>query len=121
MAVHFFDNKTPSLVVKRFAANRHLLQARKHKTGKSFEAIVDGKFQIVLGFEVANVDGSVEHERRVHVGDRRLGSGYVEFILQFANQLLEHVFDADHSSGRAEFIDDHSQAALALLELAEQI
>jgi hypothetical protein len=44
-----------------------------------------------------------------------------EFVFQFADQLLQHVFHADHSRGGSEFIDHHCQVPLAELEFTEQI
>ena len=52
--------------------------------------------------------------------DCRLRGSDVEFVFQFADQLLEHVFHADDSRGGAEFIDHHGQVPLALLEFTEQ-
>ena len=74
-----------------------------------------------MGFEVANVDRSVEHERRIHVGHHRLRGSDVEFVFQFADQLLEHIFHANHSGGGAEFVDHHRQVPLALLEFNQQV
>ena len=43
------------------------------------------------------------------------------FVLEFADQLLEDVFDADDAGGQSEFIDYNGEMALALLEFAEEI
>ncbi len=120
MAVHFFYDKTPPFIIERLTPNRHLLQARKQEAGKRLVAFVLRQFQLVLGFEIADVDGSIEHERPIRVGDRRL-RGSVEFIFQFSDQLLDHVFHADHSCRGTEFIDHHRQMPLALLEFTQQL
>ena len=114
----FSTTNRPPLIFERLSAGGHLLQARQYEPGQGLKAFVLRKLQLVLAFEVANVDGSVEHQRRVCVGHFGLRGGYVEFVFQFSDQLLEHVFYADHSGGRTEFVDHDCQMPLALLEFA---
>ncbi len=89
------------------------------KSGEGFKALVARQVQIVLGFEIADVERGIEHQRgRIAV----VGAGHdVELIFDFADQLLQHVFDADHAGGRAELIDHHGEMAAAVLELVQQI
>ena len=78
------------------------------------------KFQLILGFEVADVGGTVEQQWRVGVVRGGLRGSHIEFVFQFAYQLLQHIFHADYACGRAEFVDHYGQVALALLKFAEQ-
>ena len=115
MAVHFFYYEAAALIVEGFSAGGKFLEAGEDEAGEGFVAFVLRKDDIVLAFEVADVDRSVESEGGIGVDGGRSG-GDVEFIFEFADELLEHIFYADDSGGRSEFIDHHCEVALALLE-----
>ena len=119
MAFHSFYYETAALIFDMLAARRHLLQAREDEAGQSFEAFVLGKNYLVLAFEIANVDGSVQNYRGIGV-DLGLRHGDVELVFQLADQLFEHVFHADYARCRTEFVDHHGEVTLAALEFDQQ-
>ena len=70
--------------------------------------------------EIANVLCAIKHGHAARSEQHGLLDD-VEFIFQLADDLLQSILNADHAGGGTEFIDHHSQVALALLEFDQKI
>jgi hypothetical protein len=73
-----------------------------------------------LGFQVAQVDAAV-HQQRAGGGGEHGQRGRVEFVFQFAGQLLDGVLGGDQADGGAVLVDHDGHVAAALLEVADEV
>ena len=67
---------------------------------------------VVLRVEVADIQCGVEDDGAVGEGERALDD--VEFIMDFADELLEEIFHSDEAEDAAELVDDNGHADVAV-------
>src|SRR4029077_7404127 len=72
----------------------------------------------VLSVEIANVQGSIEDEGTVRKRERVFDD--VEFVVNFADDLFEDVFEINQAEQAAKFVDDNGHTGVAVAQLVEQ-
>ncbi len=90
-AFHLHDGKTAAIVVDGFAGNGNVAKPGEHETRQRFHPAFARQVPLHLGLEVAKVGAAVQQQRACRVRENRAG-GIIEFIFEFAGQLLDGVF-----------------------------
>src|ERR1700681_1314545 len=118
LAVHFDHGEAIVAVLEAFAAARDEAELIENEAADGGVGGIFGQADVVLGVEVADVERGVEDDGTVGEGEGTLDD--VEFIVNFADDLLEDVFESDEAEDATEFVDDDGQADVMSAELEEQ-
>src|SRR4029077_12163986 len=107
-AVHLDHAKAIVAILKAFASARNETQLIEDETAHSGIGGILGKRDVVLGVQVANVQSGVENDRAIRESKWALDD--IELVVNFANDLLENVFQGDQAENAAEFVHHDGQA-----------
>jgi hypothetical protein len=109
-------------------ADLHGLAAPRHVAQLVRDDAADGVERVFRQRHVERVvdlgDAGVAGHAHAAVGQRvdaALGIGVVEFVLDLADDLLEHVLDREQPGGVAELVDHDRQVVAVAAELAQQL
>src|SRR5271155_1000398 len=116
--VHFHYGEAIAIGFEAFAAAGDKAQAREDETADRFVGGIFGEDDVIARGEFADFDGGVEDHAAVGKGERALDN--VEFVVNFADHLLEDVFESGEAEDAAEFVHDHGQAGAAGAKFQEQ-
>src|ERR1700722_7216865 len=116
-AILFHHGEAETVGFKAFAAAGDESEPAQHEAAHGFVRGVIGERDIVLRLEVADFYARVEDNSAVRKCERALD--HVEFVVNFADHLLEDVFQSDEAENAAEFVDNHGEARAARAELDE--
>ena len=89
--IHFHYREAIAVGFETFSAARDKSQAGQHETTDRFVGGIFGEHDVVTRGELADFDGGVEDHAAVGKSERALD--YVEFVVNFADHLLEDVFE----------------------------
>src|ERR1700733_6076414 len=117
--VHFHYGEAIAIGLKAFAASGDKAQAREDETADRFVGGIFGEDDVVARGEFADFDGGIEDHAAVGKGQRAFDD--VEFIVNFADHLLEDVFEGGEAEDAAEFVYDHGEAGAAGAEFEEEL
>ena len=120
MAFHLEDGVAAVVEVKALAAFGDLAELRHHEAGESFKAFFTRQSDVILGFQVAQVEATVEHHGAGGESDGGSLSD-IKFVFKLADDLLQHVFNGDKATDGAKFIDHNGEVALAFLKFDQKI
>src|ERR1051325_11071602 len=120
VAFHLENGVAAIVVLKAFTAFGDLAQLRHHEAGKSLKAFFTRQSDVILGFQVAQIEATIEHHGAGSQGDGRALRN-VKFVFQFADDLLQHVFNGHKATDGAKFIHHNSEMALAFLKFDQKI
>ena len=116
--VHFHYGEAIAIGFEAFAAAGNESEAGEDESADRFVGGIFGKHDVVARGEFADFDGGVEDHAAVGEGERALDD--VEFIVNFADHLLEDVFERGQAEDAAEFVHDHGEAGAAGAKFQEQ-
>src|SRR5690348_2676751 len=116
MSFHLVDNESLSFIFEAVSLTWDLLQPRQYEACQRLKALIARQLQFVLRLKIEYVDASIEEQRRARIDSGWRCRSYIELVFQLTHQLLEHIFDGDHTCRRTEFVHHHCQVPLALLE-----
>lgn len=118
-AIHFHHGEAMAFGLEAFAAARNETQVSQDETANGFVTGIIWQDDVVARGEIADFQGSVENHGAV--GKRKRALDDIEFIVNFADHLLEDIFERCKAKDAAEFVDNHSQASATRAEFDEQI
>src|SRR5271156_1044902 len=116
--VHFHYGEAIAIGFEAFAAAGDKAQTGEDETADRFVGGIFGEDDVIARGEFADFDGGVEDHAAVGKGERALDD--VEFVVNFANHLLEDVFECGEAEDAAEFVRDHGQAGGAGAKFEEE-
>src|ERR1700746_1938216 len=99
LAVHFDDGEMIIVKIKTFAALGNEPELVEHEAADGGVGGIFGQGDVVLGVEVANVGGAVEDHGAICQWKRLLDN--VKFVVNFADHLLDDVFNGDQPENAA--------------------
>ena len=116
--VHFHYGEAIAIGFKTFAATGNKSEAGEDESADRFVGGIFGKDDVVARGQFADFDGGVEDHAAVGKSERALDD--VEFIVNFADHLLEDIFESGEAEDAAEFVHDHGEAGAAGAEFQEE-
>ena len=119
VAGHFKDREASSTVFEGVSAAWDAAKSGEEESGEGFDAAFAGKAPVHLRFEVADVHAAVKDEAAGGGGEDF--GGDVKLVFDFADELLDSVFDCDEADGGSELVDHDCDVAAARLEFVEEI
>src|SRR5271154_7216773 len=117
-AVHFHDGKPRIAEIETFAAFGNKAELIEHETADSSVSRIFRNGDVVLRFEVANIEGGVENHRAV--GERERALHDIEFVVNFANHLFEDIFEGDETEDAAELVNHYGQSDVVRAQLKKE-
>src|SRR5208283_3721838 len=117
-AVHFNDSETIATEFEAFASPRNEAQLVEDESADGGVSGIFRERNVVLRIEVADIQCGVEDDRAIGEGKRALDD--VEFIVDFADELLEQIFHGDEAKDAAELVDHNGNADVAVAQFLEQ-
>lgn len=114
-AVHLNDSEAITAEVETFAATRDEAELGENESANGGIGRVVRKLDIVLGSQIANIEGSVKDDGAIGEGLGVLDD--VKLIVDLTHHLLDDVFDSNQAEDTAEFVHDHGQADAARAKL----
>jgi hypothetical protein len=91
----------------------------QQESGQRLESGVARQLDAVIGCQVANIGAAIELDQR-GVGLRERPP-HVVFIRDFAEHLLEHIFERNQSGDGAELVHHHCKMRVFLAEFIHQL
>ena len=116
--VHFHHGEAIAIGFEAFAATGDEAQASEDESADRFVRRIFRKHDVVARGKFADFYGGVEDHPAVGQGERALND--IEFIVNFADHLLEDVFQSGEAEDAAEFVHNHCKASAAGAEFQEE-
>src|SRR5438105_3114192 len=88
---------TMALVIETLTLSRDSLQACQDEAGQSLKSRITGQQKLVLRLQIANADGAFEDCSDFPFDQGLLWRGYIKFVFDFAHDLLQNVFNRNHT------------------------
>src|SRR6478609_4755910 len=104
-AIHFNNGKTIRAEFKTLAAARNEAELIEDESANGGVSGIFREGNVVLRVEVADIQCSIEDDCAVGQGEWAFDN--VEFIVDFADELLEEIFHGDEAEDAAELVDDN--------------
>src|SRR5713101_793782 len=117
LAVHLDYGEAIVAVLEAFSAAGDEAELIENEAADGGVGGIFREADVVLGVEVADVEGGVENDGAVGESEGALDD--VEFVVNFADDLLEDVFEGHEAEDAAEFVDDDGQADVMGAQLEE--
>src|SRR5580698_5196103 len=116
--IHLHYRETITIGFETFAAAGNEAEASEHETADRLVGRIFRKHDVVTRGQLADFNGGVEDHAAVGKGERALDD--VEFVVNFADHLLEDVFERGQAKDASEFVNDHGQAGAAGAEFEQE-
>src|SRR5262249_42558205 len=117
--IHLHNRETEIAVLETFAAAWNESELVQHKAADGGIGGIFGQSDVVLRIEIAHVESGIEDYRAV--GQRQGPLFHVELVVNFANHLLENVFQRHQTQDAAELVDHQRKADAASAQLEQQL
>jgi len=118
-AVHLDNGEAVTFKVEALAAAGDEAELGEDKAADGGVGGIVGELDVVLRGEIANVERGIENHGAVGEG---LGVfDDVELVVNFADHLLDDVFNRNEAEDAAEFVHDHGQTDATRAKLEEEL
>ena len=86
-----------AFILEAFALPGNSLQAGEDEACQCFEAGVARQRKLILRFQIADADPAFEDHRHFPFHQNLLGGSDIEFVLDFAHDLLQNILDENYA------------------------